>query len=55
LESGEGKYKEAGGLKGLTDDIASVREQIDGLERHLRKREGVLDDLRRQIEEEKAR
>lgn len=55
LESGEGKYKKAGGLKGLADDIASVREQIDGLEQHLRKREGTLDDLRRQIEEEKAR
>lgn len=55
LESGEGKYKAAGGLKGLADDITSVREQIDGLEQHLRKRESVLDDLRRQIEEEKAR
>lgn len=55
LESGEGKYKVGGSLKGLADDIASVKEQIDGLETHLRTREGVLNDLRRQIEEEKAR
>jgi hypothetical protein len=55
LEEGEGKYKVGGSLKGLSDDIASVKEQIDGLEAHLRTREGVLNDLRRQIEEEKAR
>lgn len=55
LENGEGRYKEGGSLKGLADDIASVKEQIDGLEAHLRTREGVLDDLKRKIEEEKAR
>lgn len=55
LENGDGKYKEGGSLKGLAEDIRSVKEQIDGLEAHLRKREGVLDDLKRQIEEEKAR
>ena len=53
-ESGEGKFKEGGSLKGLSDDIQSIREQIDGLEAHLRKREGALDDLKRQIEDERS-
>jgi hypothetical protein len=55
LESGEGKYKEGGSLKGLSDDIAVVKEQVDGLQSHLSERERVLDDLKRQIEEEKVR
>ena len=54
VENGEGKYQEGGSLKGLSDDIQAIREQIDGLEAHLRTREGVLDDLKRQIEEERA-
>jgi actin cytoskeleton-regulatory complex protein END3 len=54
VENGEGKYKEGGSLKGLSDDIQSIKEQIDGLEAHLRKRESVLDDLKRQIDEERA-
>lgn len=55
LEAGEGKYKEGGNLKGLSDDIAMVKEQVDGLQSHLTERERVLDDLKRQIEEEKSR
>jgi hypothetical protein len=54
LESGDGKYKEGGDLKGLAEDIDAVKEQVDGLEAHLRTRESVLDDLKRQIEDEKA-
>jgi hypothetical protein len=54
LESGEGKYKEGGSLQSLADDISTVKEQVDGLETHLRTRESVLSDLKQQIEEEKA-
>ena len=39
-----------GGLKGVEGEIGAVREQIEGLETHLRGREGVLDGLRREIE-----
>ncbi|KAG8626731.1 hypothetical protein KVT40_005676 [Elsinoe batatas] len=55
LENGEGQAKVGQGLKGVQDEIAMVKEQVDGLEAHLRKREGVLEDLKRQIEEEKLR
>jgi actin cytoskeleton-regulatory complex protein END3 len=54
-ENGEGKYKAGGSLTGLEDDIQTIKEQVDGLESHLRERERVLDDLKRQIQEEKAR
>ncbi|KIN08468.1 hypothetical protein OIDMADRAFT_37628 [Oidiodendron maius Zn] len=54
LESGEGKSKIGAGLKGVSDEIATVKEQVDGLEAHLRSREQVLEDLRHEIENEKA-
>ncbi len=54
LETGEGRAKVGQSLKGVSDDIATVREQVEGLESHLRKREEVLQDLRRQIDEEKS-
>ena len=54
LETGEGGAKVGQSLKGVAEEIAMVKEQVDGLEAHLKKREGVLQDLRRQIEEEKA-
>jgi hypothetical protein len=41
-------------LKRLGDDLQLVAEQIDGLESHLRKRQGELDNVRREIETEKA-
>jgi hypothetical protein len=53
LENGEGKYK-SGGLSGLSEDIYSIKEQVDGLESHLRDRERVLDGLKAQIQEEKG-
>lgn len=56
LENGEGMGKGAGGgLEGVRGEIEMVKEQVDGLQEHLRKREGVLDDLRRQVDAEKAR
>jgi chromosome segregation ATPase len=54
LESGEGKSKIGASLQGVSDEIATVKEQIDGLEAHLRSREQVLADLKQEIEDEKA-
>ncbi|KAK5118744.1 endocytosis defective- protein [Meristemomyces frigidus] len=54
LENGEGKVKAGQGLKQFQDEIAMVKEQVEGLQEHLRKREAVLQDLRDQIEAEKA-
>ncbi|GAM84388.1 hypothetical protein ANO11243_023820 [Dothideomycetidae sp. 11243] len=41
-------------LRGVEEEIAAVKEQVDGLEQHLRKREKVLEDLRAAIEAEKG-
>ncbi|KAJ9138869.1 Actin cytoskeleton-regulatory complex protein END3 [Pleurostoma richardsiae] len=55
-EGGAGKGKGGGGsLKSIQDDLQTVREQVEGLESHLRSREQVLDQLRREIEDEKTR
>lgn len=54
LELGEGKAKTGASLKSVADEIAMVKEQVDGLQEHLRKREGTLQDLRNQIEAEKV-
>lgn len=54
LESGEGKSKVGASLKGVSDEIETVKEQVDGLEAHLRSREQVLADLRQEIEIEKS-
>ena len=54
LELGEGKAKTGQSLKAVADEIAMVKEQVDGLQEHLRKREGSLQDLRDQIEAERA-
>lgn len=54
LENGEEKGKSGQGLKQFNDEIAMVKEQVDGLQDHLRKREAALQELRDQIEVEKA-
>lgn len=54
LEEGTGKSKAGGSLKSVSDDLQTVREQVEGLETHLRSREQVLDQLRREIEDEKT-
>lgn len=41
-------------LKRLRDDLRLVHEQIEGLEAHLRKREGELQNVKREIDEFKA-
>jgi hypothetical protein len=54
LEEGTGKSKVGGTLKGVSDDLQTVRDQVEGLEAHLRSREQVLEQLRREIEDEKT-
>ncbi|EOO03936.1 putative eps15-like protein pan1p protein [Phaeoacremonium minimum UCRPA7] len=54
LEEGTGKSKTGGSLKSISDDLQTVREQVEGLESHLRSREQILEQLRREIEDEKA-
>jgi len=54
LENGEGNTKAGQNLKQFQDEIGMVKEQVDGLQDHLRKREAVLQGLRDQIEAEKV-
>ena len=41
-------------VKSINEDLQTVREQVEGLETHLRSRQEVLEQLRREIEDEKA-
>ena len=51
---GDGGGGKAGGLDVVREEIGSVREQIEGLEKHWRAREEVLAGLKREIEELKG-
>jgi hypothetical protein len=42
------------GLGGIREEIDIVKEQVDGLQSHLSRRQEALADLRRQIDDEKA-
>ncbi|KAK3905557.1 actin cytoskeleton-regulatory complex protein END3-domain-containing protein [Staphylotrichum tortipilum] len=53
-EGGAGKNGGGNSLKSVSEDLQTVREQVEGLEGHLRARQEVLDQLRREIEDEKA-
>jgi actin cytoskeleton-regulatory complex protein END3 len=53
LELGEGKSKEGANLKATREEIESVKEQVEGLERHWKERQSVLQDLRDEIDAEK--
>ncbi|KAI1206455.1 actin cytoskeleton-regulatory complex protein [Annulohypoxylon truncatum] len=55
LEEGTGKGKTGAGLRGVADDLATVKEQVEGLETHLAGRMQVLEQLRREIDDEKVR
>lgn len=54
LEEGNGKSKVGASLRGVEEEIKAVKEQVEGLENHLRSREMVLEGLRQEIENEKA-
>ncbi|ROT40545.1 EF-hand [Sodiomyces alkalinus F11] len=54
LEEGSGKSKVGSSLKGIQEDLQTVREQVEGLESHLSSRNQVLEQLRREIEDERA-
>ena len=54
LEEGGGKAQAGSSLRGVAEDLQTVKEQVDGLESHLSSRMQVLDQLRREIEDEKA-
>ncbi|KAK4220830.1 actin cytoskeleton-regulatory complex protein END3-domain-containing protein [Podospora fimiseda] len=54
IEEGKGKSKTGNNLKSVNEDLQTVREQVDGLEAHLRSRQEILEQLRREIEDEKA-
>lgn len=55
LEASEGRAKEGLGLRAVQDEINTVKEQVDGLAEHLKRREQTLQDLQRQIKEERGR
>ncbi len=50
----ENADKAGSDLKRLREDLALVAEQIEGLEAHSRKREGELDSLRREVDQERS-
>lgn len=54
LEEGSGNKSGAGNLKSVSEDLQTVREQVEGLESHLASRNQVLEQLRREIEDEKS-
>ncbi|KAI0111446.1 actin cytoskeleton-regulatory complex protein END3 [Daldinia grandis] len=54
IEEGKGKAKTGSNLRVVEDDLQTVRAQIEGLEAHLSSRMQVLDQLRREVEDEKA-
>ncbi|KAK3939807.1 actin cytoskeleton-regulatory complex protein END3 [Diplogelasinospora grovesii] len=54
LEEGNGKARTGGNLKSVSEDLQTVREQVDSLEAHLSSRRQVLEQLRLEIENEKT-
>lgn len=50
----EGGNKTGNDLNRLREDLSLVKDQIEGLEAHLRKRQTELDNLRQQVEQEKT-
>lgn len=55
LEDGKGSAQSGASLTSARGDLDLMKQQIDALESHLAQRNAVLDDLRRQIDDERAR
>ncbi|KAH8155356.1 uncharacterized protein LAJ45_00366 [Morchella importuna] len=55
LEDGGGSAKGGADLKSVREDLEMVRMQVDAVEQHLREREGVLQGVLDEIEEEKGK
>ena len=53
LELGEGRAKDGSDLKSTRSEIDSIREQIEGVEKHWKTRQDALAELREQIDAEK--
>ncbi|KOS18074.1 Actin cytoskeleton-regulatory complex protein end-3 [Escovopsis weberi] len=53
LEQGSGKSAAVGSLKVVAEDLETVKEQVEGVEAHLRSRQQILDQLQRELEEER--
>ena len=54
LNSEKGGNHAGDEMKRLREDLRLVQEQIEGLESHLRKREGELQGVKREIDDAKA-
>ena len=54
VQEGTGRGRTGNSLKTVADDMQTVKEQVDGLGAHLRSREQVLDQLRREIDDAKV-
>ncbi|KAF4126684.1 actin cytoskeleton-regulatory complex protein END3 [Geosmithia morbida] len=54
LEDDSGADSGGGNLKTISDDLQTVREQVDGLEAHLASRNQVLQEIRHEIEVAKS-
>lgn len=49
LELGEGRAKEGEHMRSLRSEVDSVREQVEGLERHWKERQKVLDGIKDEV------
>lgn len=54
LEEGSGDSSGGSNLKGVSEDLQTVQEQVDGLVSHLRSREQILEQLRQEVEDERV-